>query len=126
MICFGIIIDAVSAHAMTVKTPAQIEDYIIYKAMRENLSVGMVVAIAKSESGFNKDAHNPDSTASGVFQFLDGTFRTYCIDKYDRAESMSQKNDPVIQVNCAVDMLLEKNGYKHWYASFAGWGHHLS
>lgn len=94
--------------------------------MREGLNVNMVTAIARSESGFKADVHNPNSTASGVFQFLDGTFRTYCINKYHRAESMSQKNDPVIQVNCAVDMLLEKGGYKHWYASFAGWGEHLS
>lgn len=31
--------------------------------------------VAKCESGLNPDAHNPTSSASGLFQFLDGTWR---------------------------------------------------
>ncbi len=34
------------------------------------------LAVARCESGFNPNAKNPSSSASGVFQFLSGTWRT--------------------------------------------------
>lgn len=111
--------------AFTVETPAQIEDYIVYKAQREGVSVGMAVAIAKAESSFIPNARNPVGTASGIFQFLDSTFRNYCINKYHIANSMEQKNHPALQVNCAIEMLAEPLGYMHWMASFASWGFKL-
>ncbi len=115
-----------TVEAREVKTPEQVREYIIYVASAEGVDVSMALAIAKAESGFNPNAENPKSTASGVYQFLDGTFKAYCINKFKMTDTMEDKNHPAIQVNCAIDMLREKNGYKHWYASFGGWGTYLS
>ncbi len=100
---------------------AQIEDFIIFTAQQEGVNVGLAVAIAKAESNLVWNAKNPASTASGIFQFINGTFKGYCIDKYGLATSMTQKNDVVIQTRCAMKILKEENGYKHWWASANGW-----
>jgi hypothetical protein len=115
----------ITAGAYEVESPAQVEDYIHFKAQKEGLNVKLVLAIAKAESGLKINAKNPSSSASGVFQFINGTFRGYCIEKYKFAESMEQKNDPLIQIRCATEMLLEPKGYKHWWASSASWKHLL-
>lgn len=53
---------------MTVKTPAQIEDYIIYKAMAEQLDVNTVLNIARCESRFYADRVGDGGKSYGVFQ----------------------------------------------------------
>jgi len=111
---------------MVVKTPAQVEDYIIWRAMEEGVDVTLALYIAKAESNYIADAKNPHSSASGTFQFINGTFAGYCIDKYRLANTMSEKNDPIIQVDCAINMLKEPNGYKHWLASAHVWNKKLS
>ena len=78
-----------------------------------------MLAIAKAESGINANAKNPSSTASGVMQFLDSTFKNYCVKKYGMAD---EKDNPFIQINCAVEMLKEKDGWFHWKSSYAVWG----
>lgn len=108
------------------KSPEQIREYIIYVASAEDVDVTMALAIAKAESNFQPNAKNPVGTASGVYQFLDSTFRNYCINKFKMTDTMEDKNHAAIQVNCAIEMLREKNGWKHWYASFGGWGTFLS
>ena len=51
----------------------------------------MVLAIARVESGFNPFSENPDSTACGLFQFVEGTWEMYmpsrqaCFDPYVNA-----------------------------------------
>src|SRR3990167_6978538 len=115
---FGVIV----ASAWSIDNPESVKEYIGYVAGKEKVSVGMALAIAKAESNFNKDAKNPVGTASGIFQFLDSTFRTYCINKYRMTDTMEQKNNPFIQTNCAIEMLKEPQGYMHWFASFNGWG----
>ncbi len=76
--------------------------------------------IVVAESGWKPDIKNKVSTASGLFQFLDGTFKSYCIEKYGLAESMDQKNDPYIQIDCAVRMI-RAGGVGHWDASKHSW-----
>lgn len=98
----------------------------MYVAYNEGVDMMMALAIAKAESNFQPNAKNPVGTASGVYQFLDSTFKTYCINKFHMTNTMEDKNHPAIQVNCAIDMLREKDGYKHWFASFGGWGKYLS
>lgn len=117
---------ALMASAMTVKDAPQVEDYISYVASHEGVNVSLAMAIAKAESGFQPNAKNPVGSASGVFQFLDSTFRNYCINKFHMTNSMGDKNRPTIQVNCAIEMLKEPLGYMHWFASMASWGHLLT
>ena len=51
----------------------------------------MILAIARVESGFNPFSENPDSTACGIFQFVEATWETYipsrdaCFDPYVNA-----------------------------------------
>lgn len=78
-------------------------------------------SIAWAESRFNPNAKNASSSASGVFQFLDGTFKEYCITKYEFATSTDQKNDPNIQIECALRMLEKPGGENHWYPSRPAW-----
>ena len=53
---------------------------IINEAKNNNLSerdIAHILAIADFESGFNPDAANPDSTASGIGQFIDTTWKEF-------------------------------------------------
>lgn len=57
---------------------------------------------------FNPNAKNPNSTASGIFQFLQGTWNSMCEgDVFD-------END---NIECAVKILATSTGIKHWEAS---------
>lgn len=85
----------------------------------------MALAIAKAESGLNPNAQNPESSASGIFQFLDGTFQTYCINKLGIATSLADKDNPIYQINCAIDMMASPGGWEHWRASEFLWRSHV-
>ena len=76
--------------------------------------------IVIAESGWKPDIKNKHSSASGLFQFVNATFKSYCIDKYEFAESMKQKNDPYIQIDCAVAMIKD-GGLSHWSESKKNW-----
>ncbi len=82
----------------------------------------LISRVINAESGWNPDAKNPNSSASGILQYLDGTFKAYCIDKYGYADSMEEKNNPYIQIRCGVQMISEPNGINHWDASRFIWG----
>ena len=101
--------------------PKDVEDYVLYIAPRENISVNLFLGIVRYESNFILTAKNPVGTASGVMQFLDSTFKGFCIDKYHMTDTMENKNHVAIQMNCAAEMLRERNGYKHWCASYENW-----
>lgn len=97
-----------------------IEEKIEQTAIKFSYSSARAIAIAKAESGLKPEARNSHSTASGLYQFIDGTFKAYCINKFQYAESLKQKNDPDIQIQCAVRMLSE-GGESHWNASKPVW-----
>lgn len=62
-------------------------DVIIEEARKRkfnNRDIAYYIAIAKRESGFNPDAANPNSTASGVAQVVDDTGKTFQIDDRNR------------------------------------------
>ena len=118
---FGLLFVVVKVHAWDKNNPESIKDYIVYVASREDVNVGLAVAIAGAESNFIWNAKNPKSSASGVFQFINGTFLGYCRDKYGLAKSLEDKNNPFIQTNCAIYMLKEEGGHKHWLESSKGW-----
>lgn len=65
----------------------KIIDIIIEEARKRkfnNRDIAYYIAIAKRESGFNPDAANPNSTASGVAQVVDDTGKTFHIDDRNR------------------------------------------
>lgn len=85
--------------------------------------------IVIAESGWQPEIKNASSSASGLFQFLDSTFKRYCIggtdDKgqdygYHLTDSMANKNNPYIQTDCAV-LMIRDGGLSHWDASRHLW-----
>lgn len=65
--------------------------------------------IVKRESGFNPRAKNPRSTASGLYQFINSTWRT-CGTGYPTAMSAPVR----VQVECARRIWNNGRGAGHW------------
>lgn len=97
-----------------------IAEYIEARAIVYGYSPKRAVAIAKAESSLNPNAKNSGSTASGTYQYINGTFKGFCIDKYKLTDTMEDKNDIHVQVECALRMLSE-GGESHWSESSASW-----
>ncbi len=117
----GLLLFSLKVRAWDGNDPEQIRDYTSYVSQKEGISVSLLQGIIHAESDWNPQAHNPEGSASGVLQFLDSTFRKQCIEKYHVAWDMSQKDNPFVQINCAVEMLKEPRGYLHWEPSMASW-----
>lgn len=105
----------------TFTSKASIEDYIWSRAMYYNYNPKRAVEIAKAESGLVTNAKNSGSSASGLFQFINGTYMAFCVKGFNLADSMASKNDPYIQIECAVRMLAD-GGERHWSESEHVWG----
>lgn len=56
---------------------AEIKDLIRRQALASGLDPNIMVRIAQIESGFNPNKKNPNSSASGLFQFINRTGRQY-------------------------------------------------
>lgn len=65
--------------------------------------------IVKRESGFNPRAKNPSSSASGLYQFINSTWRT-CGNGYPTAMSAPVR----VQVECARRIWANGRGAGHW------------
>ncbi len=78
------------------------------------------IAIALAESNLNPEAHNASSSASGIFEFLNGSFQYWCIDKYGITHSMEYKNYPAVQAKCAIRMLADGH-IDAWNESSTTW-----
>lgn len=78
------------------------------KVKKVSLS-GIAACIAKYESGGNPRAENPNSSASGLFQFIDGTWRAIT-GRSDRA-----KDAPVsVQIAAFYKLWDGGRGAHHW------------
>lgn len=97
-----------------------IEDYIWSRAVYYNYNPKRAVEIAKAESGLVINARNSSSTASGLFQFINGTYVSFCVKGFNLANSMASKNDPFVQIECAIRMLAQ-GGEHHWSESEHVW-----
>lgn len=60
------------------KDPKEVRQYVGAIAEREGLNVDRVDTVISCESKFNIYARNKTSTAKGLAQFLDGTWRNNC------------------------------------------------
>jgi hypothetical protein len=102
-----------------------ISDYIKARAIYHGYNPEQAVAIAKAESELVINAKNKTSTASGLFQFINGSFKYFCIEKYKMTDTIEDKNNPFIQIECAT-RLLSEGGEKHWNASKHVWQNALN
>lgn len=109
----------------SLNSAAQIKDYAISRAIDNGASVQLTLAIIQAESGFNPNAKNKSSTASGLAQWLDGSFKYYCIDRYKLTDSMEEKDNPYVQIECLTRRLAESGGYHDWDASRPAWSKYL-
>jgi hypothetical protein len=69
--------------------------------------------IAKCESNLVVNAKNPYSSASGIFQFINGTFAWVWTEVYGTPVDWTKKNDPFIQIELAT-WLYNKYGSSQW------------
>ena len=72
------------------------------KVAREALEV------AKQESGFNPNAKNPNSSAKGIFQIIDGTWKLYKC-----TGSVLDYDD---NIKCAVKIYKSNGDWRQWVA----------
>lgn len=72
----------------SVAAPDDIRAVIEGAAQRHGVDAGALLKIAEIESGFNPRAKNPNSSAGGLFQFIDGTARDYGLaDRFDAGQA---------------------------------------
>ena len=110
----------IATNPATIEKPSSkdnIKSIIITKAQRYHIDQELLLRIADCESGFKPDIKNSISSASGIFQFLTGTFIHYAL-AYDL--SIDNKNDPEIQAELAA-RIIANGGLKHWEASRSCW-----
>jgi hypothetical protein len=78
-----------------------------------NQDIMKMIRIARAESGFDQYAKNPNSTAKGIFQFIDGTWRANCLKD-------GNVYNFVDNINCAWKVY-QKQGDRPWNASKSKW-----
>ena len=82
-----------------------IREYIHLTAEDYGVDPVLAVELARIESGFNPTAKNPNSSATGTFQFINSTWEGYCI---------GDRKNAVHNTNCALKILQEPEGLNHW------------
>jgi hypothetical protein len=99
-----------------VLTKDEIEMYVYQQAEINGIDPDLFVAICKSESGFDKLAKNPNSSAQGLFQIIKGT--------QAGIEKRTGKKYDVLKIEDNVEMaiwLFKHHGTSPWNASKSGW-----
>jgi hypothetical protein len=82
---------SIGGRKIPVESKAAIEEAVD----RTDTNYGYMMAMAEAESGFDPDAKAKTSSASGLYQFTDGTWKGM-VDKYGKETgiSLDDKNDP--------------------------------
>ena len=83
----------------------------------KDTDISVFIRIARAESGLNQYAKNPKSTAKGIYQFIDGTWRHYCLKD-------GNVYNFVDNIDCFYKVLAKDGfpkGLSHWNASIGVW-----
>ena len=83
---------------------------------KDPIVLGVMSSIIECESEWNPLAFNPNSTAHGLGQFLDGTW-SYVQDKWD----IQLERDSYYDQLYATERLLKEEGITHWLSSIDCW-----
>jgi hypothetical protein len=89
----------------------QIIEAIGEVAIQYGVNEAGMTQLIRCESALNPNAKNPNSTASGLAQFIDGTWKIYC---------EGEKSSPKDQLICLAKMISKKM-YSHWNESRDCW-----
>jgi len=79
---------------------------------QSNSDIMKMIRIARCESKFKADAKNPNSTAKGIYQFLNGTWKANCPN--------SDVLNFIDNIDCAWKVY-QKQGDTPWHSSQACW-----
>ena len=106
---------------MVVETKAQIEDYIIWRAMENGIPASHLLAVAKCESSFKNvpnhlyDGEDGRYTAYGPFQILKSTAKRY---------SLNDRRNPKYNIEMAILIYLNE-GLTPWNESKSCWSREI-
>src|SRR6056297_1456494 len=91
------------------KTREDVKEYIRWHAEFMEIDPNLALELARIESNFNPKAKNPNSSAGGVYMFIDSTWKMYCqSDTYKPS-----KFDAKTNIQCAHRLLFTKD-FHHW------------
>lgn len=102
------------------KTELSVPELIIKYSDYYQIPSSLTFKIAKCESGYNPLAKNKSSTASGVFQFLNGTWQE-TRDQMGLNSSLELKLDAEENIKTAI-WKIANGGLNAWNASKGCWG----
>ena len=97
-------------------SPILIKEQVLASMSNDIDIILLAEKIIQCESGWDYTAQNPNSTAYGAGQFLDGTWN-YVQKKWDIKLDRYNKEDQLY----AMVRLLEEEGTRHWKASAHCW-----
>ena len=73
---------------MATPTTAQLQSYAVMAAQREGVPVNMFLWQIGKESAWDPNAKNPNSSAKGIAQFIDGTAKQFNLNPLDPYASL--------------------------------------
>lgn len=89
-----------------------VEDLIVKYSKQYNVSTEKALRVAKCESGFDPSIKNPTSSATGVFQFTQGTWLS--VAKIRGQEyTLEDRKDAEKNIDNAM-WLAANEGWYHW------------
>lgn len=87
---------------------AFVEELIRQKSKEYGVDPELALYLARIESNLTASARNPRSSAKGIYQFIDGTWKAFCEGDVKDAED---------NITCAMQMLGEDpRNISHWKA----------
>lgn len=88
------------------KVPGRALGFLDAAARQTGVDVLLMHSVAQWESGFNENAKNPASSASGLMQLTDATARDMGVNKHDPAENAlggAKRIQQILQVHPEID-----------------------
>ncbi len=95
------------------ETTEDIKEYIRFSAKALDVDENLALDLAFWESGYNPKAQNPNSSAGGIYMFIDSTWKMFCQSKTYKPS----KYEPKDNISCAMRLLRNKKTLRqHWGA----------
>lgn len=113
------ILSSITSDTLT-DSQLEVARMIYDKSKDYGLDSGTTMLIAWCESRFRSDAKNPNSTATGVFQFIRGSWQYYGERIYGKEFEFKSPTNPVDNIDLALTIMSER-GYTDWTASSHCW-----
>ena len=86
------------------QTKEDIKEYLVWASEFQGVDPQLILDLCFWESNYNPKAQNPKSSAKGLFQWLDGSWETYC---------SGDVFNPKDNADCAI-RVISTGGIEHW------------